>query len=219
MSKWKFLILETFDGLGLQKLWFLGDNFLASSYRIHVRKATAGEWFVKDNFEIYPFCSSKFSSKNINCLSRLQITVANGINMHAALPEVMVFVLDDNLIQYLGYKKWGVASFYGPWIEWLLEEVNKLIESKWKQLPTKMKLSKPQVYWVELPDHSNFDHVNRDARVKFNNCLLSVVKRYDNMRMICLKEGWSKMDSALVVNNHFTADGLSVYWRSIDWAV
>ena len=38
------------------------------------------------------------------------------------------------------------------------------------------------------------------------------------MRLVRLKE-WVKKDTSLVVNNHFTSKGLSVYWRSVDKAV
>ena len=105
------------------------------------------EWFIKNEFEIYPFCSSRFVSNNGNCLSRLQITIANGINAHVTLPEYMIFVLDDDLIQFLEYKSWGVASLYGPWLEWLLQSVQNLVDVKWKQLPNKARLPhKPQIY-------------------------------------------------------------------------
>ena len=46
--------------------------------------------------------------------------------------------------------------------------------------------------------------------------LESVIKTYDNMRVIKLKEYWDSKDSTLVINDVITETGLTSYWLAID---
>ena len=41
-------------------------------------------------------------------------------------------------------------------------------------------------------------------------------KVFEPMRVLKLREYWDKNDDNLVINNMFTRQGLSAYWRSID---
>ena len=50
---------------GYDDLWFLGDNFMASTYRCCFKK-NKENFYVKDTFEIYPFCQSKYENTDSN---------------------------------------------------------------------------------------------------------------------------------------------------------
>ena len=57
-------------------------------------------------------CSSRHSDKNVNALSRLQITMATAINKNRRLPNYIVILLENNLIVFLGYRNMKVATMY-----------------------------------------------------------------------------------------------------------
>ena len=105
---------------GMEHLWFVGDNFMAKSYRTHFKRNTSSQRFIKDNFEPTPFVNSRFSSSNTNMLSRIQNTFAAALNQMKKmnLPRYVVIVLDDDLITFLNFKDEGAATLLGTWVKW-----------------------------------------------------------------------------------------------------
>ena len=77
----------------------------------------------------------------------------------------------------------------------------------------------PQLYWVTAANHKNFSDEDYSMRDKFNTCLDTVVKLYDNMCMVKLREYWFFHNDELVTYNSMTRQGISAYWKSIDAAV
>ena len=63
------------------------------------------------------------------------------------------------------------------------------------------------------------DFYNGEIRHKFNLCLESVIKLYDSMRVIKLKEVWDPQNTNLVVYGRMTATGELFYWRALDSAI
>ena len=72
-----FLFVEKL--VGLEEVWFVGDNFLAGSYQVNFKKASF-QSFIKENYELFLYCNSRCNSANQNLLSHLHITMANAIN-------------------------------------------------------------------------------------------------------------------------------------------
>ena len=106
---------------------------------------------------------------------------------------------------------------YGEWIEFLAKELNEMLASKQKSLPFKaLARESTQIYWIETANHKNFSLENERAWKTFVACLDTVIKTYDNMRLLKVKEFWSKTDDDLVLNNRFTKQGISTYWRAMD---
>ena len=147
---------------GSELLWFLGDNFMVKSYRNHFKKVADKDLYVKQFFEYGAFCSSRFSCANENMLSRLQNSLAAGLNqkhkMQPPLPDYIIVVLDDDLISYLDFNANGAngaATLLGSWVQWLVEEFNKLIATRLEQIPSKCS-KRPFFYWVAPPLHSQF---------------------------------------------------------------
>ena len=106
----------------------------------------------------------------------------------------------------------------GEWVDWIVKQVHSLITDKNDILPKKAK-STPFVYWLAAPLHRNFDFEENESRKKMKNCLESVVKTYDNIRIMKLKEFWHYTDDHLVQNNRCTVTGFDTYWKSLDSAV
>ena len=197
-------------------MWILGDNFVAETYWKNVKKASHN-LFIKNNFEIMAFCSSKYSDKNVNTLSRLVNSFIQAMNTKFYLPEYLIIFIDDNLIEYLQYKRYNVASLLGPWIEYLCQMIAESLQNRCQQLPMKARQKLPtQVYWVEAVSHSNFEYIDQQAREIFSKCIEANCKVHENMRILKIREFWDRSDDNLVINNRLTKQGISAHWRSVD---
>ena len=98
-------------------------------------------------------------------------------------------VLNDDMIDFLKFRGQGVATLYSTWIEWVAEQFKIAISERKNQLPKKaVDDASPFMYSAVLPLHNNFDTGNGYLRNKFNNCLESVIKKFDSMRMLWIKE-------------------------------
>ena len=201
--------------------WIIGDNFTAKSYRNHFRKDSSDKSFIKDNYDYTAFCNSRFSSTNTNMLARLQNSLVSGFNQTkngAILPKCILIVLDDDLITFLDFDKEGTTTLLGTWVEWLAKAFTVAINERLQQLPDRCKKeqNKPFLYWVSAPTHSYFSKARNSLRIKFNLSLESVMKTFDNMRAIKIKEHWDSRDSTLVINDKITEFGMTSYWRAVD---
>ena len=200
-------------------MWILGDNFVAETFRPHFKLASYNS-FLKENFNLSVYCSSKYTDKNTNTLSRLQNTIIAAMNKEVILPEYIVMVMSTDLIDYLGYIGYGVSSMYGIMLEWLVKSFDDAIQQRIKDLPKKSKWDNgTTVYWAEIPVHADMQHNERLAYVKFNNCLQSIVKLYNYMRIVKLKEHWQYDNNRLFSNGRMTTQGKTTYWKAIDAAV
>ena len=113
---------------GLLELWFLGDNFLAETFQKYFKKSSH-DYYIKENFEVVPFCSSHFSDRNSNALSRLLNSFVQAMNGKFYLPDYIIIMINNDLIDYLQYTRFKVASLYGPWLEYLSEFRTQLLQS------------------------------------------------------------------------------------------
>ena len=145
--------------------------------------------------------------------------MATAINKSKKLPDYVLVTLDDDLIEFLGYKNCDVGSMYGTWCEWLVKQFDSLLTTKWQRLPNKAKNNDgTQVYWIALPLHQGFSDIDNQVRQRFNDCLESVVKMYGAMRVIKIKQIWNFDNRNPVVNGRITVNGLTHLWQGVDAA-
>ena len=145
------------DVPGMDDLWFVGDNFLAETFRKYFKKRDR-EWFTKENFEISVFCSSKHSDSNSNMISRLINSFAYGLNNNFKVPKYIVLLMDDDLIQYLGFIGKGTTRCYGEWLEYIVKTMLEMIKIRLASLPKKaLKFGYPQIYLVSPPKYILFE--------------------------------------------------------------
>ena len=100
---------------------------MAKSYRLHFRKVKDVAFYIKDNYEYYAVCNSKYNSHDTNLLSRIRNTIATGINKKEKLPKYIIITLDSDLIDFLEYANYGVSTLYRQWLEWIINEVDLMI--------------------------------------------------------------------------------------------
>ena len=165
------------------------------------------------------FLNSKHSDKNSNFISRITNSFAYGLNKIDKLPRMIILVIDKDLIETLNYKNYGVSTMIGTWLEWVANTLDDMIETRKKQLKDKaLKERYPEIFWVECPHNKNF--VDNNMRAKFNICLGTVVRMFDYMRCIKMKEFWRYDDESLVDQfGHMTQKGQQIYWKSVDASI
>ena len=111
-------------------------------------------------------------------------------------------------------------TILGNLVSWIVKEFDALIRKRLKDLPKKSSRDlDPFFYWVTVPMHSFFSKERNQLHIKFNLSLEPVIRTYDNMRVIKLKDSWNSKDSTLVINNKFSEAGMTCYWSAIDTSV
>ena len=142
---------------------------------------------LKTAYDVSPWCSSQYSDKNTNALSRIVNSMIEALNSKFYLPDYVIVFLDDDLIEFLQYKKFGVAALLGSWIEYLAQFIVEVVETRCQDLPVKARpTDKTQVYFVEPINHSNFDYINQQVRQTYTNCLEATAKLHESMRVLKL---------------------------------
>ena len=183
---------------------------------------------MRDKYEFGIFSKSKYTSNDPVILRRIMNSFTNAVKARKRLPLITIVLLEKDIIQAIKEKLENVklekvsisASLFGSWLEWLAEQISKLFTDVNKALPIKAKCNNAVIYWVAIPIHQRYEHDLRVQIAKFNHCMDSVIKLYDNMRIIKLKEGWSADNGNLVDrNSRFTHEGLDQYWESLDASV
>ena len=121
---------------GIHKLWFVGDDFMDETYRPYFKKARVS-LYSKQNFEISNFSNTKRNSNNRIVISRILNTFVSAINSIGVLPRFVVFVIDDEVMNFIEYQGFGVSTLYGNLLEWLIKKVNSKVMDAKKLLPSK----------------------------------------------------------------------------------
>ena len=202
------------DVSGYENLWFIGDTFLATTFREHFKKEREYNFYCKENFDVSAYCSSRQCEKDQNIVRRIKNSLVAGLNKHWKLPKYLVILLDADIIDFLCYTNIGIAGFYGEIVESVIKCIREVISMRKESLPTKaVKQDFPYIYWVSLPQHRNFDN---KPRSKFNLTMDSIIKLHPDMRLILIKEHWDYNNENLVQNDRFTGIGCNQYWKAID---
>ena len=178
---------------------------------------------MKDQFQFGTYCKDKYTSSDVNILSRVMNSIVKAIN-NRRLPQAIIIFWENDFIdalEVLDTKVTIAASLYGSWLEWMCERLDQLLADVNGKLPEKSRRQDgTAIYWVASPSHKNYSDEKRVQIAKFNNCLNSVVKLYDSMRIIKLKEKWD-LDNADLVNRKgiLTELGVANIYESLDASV
>ena len=106
----------------------MGDNFAATTYRKYflerssikeadrcgshddIENTEPFQFFIKNSFDFNMFCNSRYNSPNQNMLARLQNMFVATVNKHHNLPSYILIIIDDDLIQHLGFLEAGMTQ-------------------------------------------------------------------------------------------------------------
>ena len=196
---------------------------MATTYRNGFKKAkwadidNGGTSFIKSYFEFVLYCGSKYENSEQNLLRRISNAFTHGINKRIKIPNILVIVLEDDIVQLLEDDKFAVAQVFGKYIEYIANELERIISDRRNQLPKKAR-NETTIYWVAATKHEHYG--NNELRTIFNLCLDSVMKTQEKMFIIRLKEHWNFEDELLVNNiGKLTELGSKTLWQAIDAAV
>ena len=169
------------------------------------------------NYEIKPYYGSSLEV-NKSLIGRVRNQYVCAINDLTLLPKVVLIVLDDNLVDNVKIKDFGVSDIYGRLTHWLASKLNKLTETHKDQMPGRAtRMDAPMFIGMLPPTHKNFN--NNILRVKMANSMKSGLATNPNHITLHMKKVWDPEDGTLYREGHFTKSGFKSYWLSIDSAL
>ena len=212
---------------GIEKIWFIGDEFSHSSFEHHFKdiKDEHGKYttFTFDNYEVRDFLSSRVTSHIRSTLARFRNNLVKAMNDQIGLPKLIVVVMDDDILKSIeGDTSEDVRKQIKPLITWLICEYEKLILAFKDMLPGRAKRHHvPHVLWMRPATHKNFGNSWNMLREELGQVLKECADMKSNMSSLQMLKVWDSEDSSLFRydNYRFTAEGLKKYWLSIDSAV
>ena len=204
----------------LETVWFLGDEFCHDSFEVHFKRNN-NIGYLKENFGITGYFTTKYMSHDQNTISRLRNSLAAAIREKTYLPKYVVIVPDDDIMKYAKVAKLDSSQkSVERLISAVMKQHNKYISIHKENLPRRAKRELyPQFIWIEAPINTAF--ANNAARIKFNASLNHVAKFQQNMTVIQLKKIWDTEDPNYYVHDsrRFTVEGYSKYWEAVNASV
>ena len=107
---------------------------MADTYRPYFKKSKF-PFEMKKRFEISNFSNSRRNSATHIVQTRILNTFIAAINDNGGLPNFVVFMLDDEIMNFIEYSGYGVSTMYRSLLELLVKKVNCVINDAKSQLP------------------------------------------------------------------------------------
>ena len=139
------------------------------------------------------------------------------INKYAYLPKFIVVIPEADIIADIGYTDYGVSTAYGKALDWIMNEMKKIILAFKDKLPDKAKIvDEPHVMWIQMTRHDNY--VDDEARGKFNNVMRALGATQENTAVYFLQQLWERKNNNFVLphNGLLTFNGVCTIWKAID---
>ena len=141
------------------------------------------------------------------------------IEENKIFPKAVVIILNTDVIKTMHYDNYCISEIFGQLLKNLMVGLHRVILAYKEHLPTRSKRQDHlTVLWSLAPLHINSPDSWNSHRKKFNAYLESVVVLFPKMGILWLKKFWEYNNTQLFFNCHFTAEGLSIYWKSVDSA-
>ena len=131
---------------------------------------------------------------------------------------MVVFIMEDDLLLTLDHKQYNdreLSTIYNQWVNWLLNEVRKIMGAHVDYLPLKSR-RRTHIVWILPSKHCNYQ--NSRQRKLMGDCLLKISKLHEDNMALELKQIWDPDDFSLFYaeQNRFTNDRLNIFWRAVD---
>ena len=139
---------------GIENIWIFGDSFCKNTADafFHIEDE---QTFSKKHYEVSIFCMNQQSSNMRNILARILNNVITTLNRRKYLPKMIVFLLEDDLIQYLNHNNYGATELFGKVISYLEAQLRDTLYTFKSLLPTKAKKHNwPQMIWIPPANHN-----------------------------------------------------------------
>ena len=210
---------------GYEKIWFIGDEFMMSSFTQHFQHAFDAEdsdfsnmGYIKSHCDVV--CKGSraiWPLKNENLIGKIRNALVEAINEYTLLPKSILIVLDDDLIIAANHYTDGISHLLGSLVDWIATEMHRIIAAHKDKLPTKArKFRYPQILWTAAMHHVSFTPKQNKLRKKLNSSLYKVADMYREMSVLMLHSWDSQNRSYVNFNGALTAEGLHKYWLAVD---
>ena len=202
----------------MEKIIVLGDLFVR-------RTAKAQFLRLKDayskRFDIEIAAGDIFSEVDqITC--RISNAYIDKLNNCVNIPKMVFIVIENDIINDVELKSFGVTEFYGRYIEEIINECNKITLEFANILPFQSKRDGwPRFVWIVPTQHNNYSPLQKELRMKFAEVLENIAQHHRNVWTLKLRQVWDENNNSLFShsNNKFTNEGLHTFWTAFDRTV
>ena len=200
------------------KVWVIGDAFVARSFAQYFQDAFGMDGkkvgYIRAHYDVTGYCQD--SGLNASIWSRLHNGLVEALNKQVLLPKAILLVLEDDIIRNVNFFQQGFSSLLGRLLEWLSNQIHRVITARKEKLPSKSRKFKyPTILWCLLPEHYGFGPKN-EFRKKLNCCISSVTALFREMETLPIE--WDELDMSLISKETFTAKGFLVFWQKLNLA-
>ena len=172
-----------------------------------------------DYYNVMPFYENPLS-QNKNTLSCIFNSFMSAINDKKSplLPKMIILILDWDILQFMNHYSYGVSMMSGKCIDWLLNNMKRVIEAKKDHLRCRragaVMSNEPKIISIKMINRSNKQKILA-VRNKFNRALKDLLA--DSRYHYILDLGKMVEDARNFTNNNLlNARGQGVFWLEID---
>ena len=125
---------------------------MADSYAQHFQNAFGSNGklgYVKAHYDVSGICNKSISQGNGNIINRVRNAVVKLINDQWLLPKVILLILEGDILEEINHFKPGISGAIGRLLEWLANQLHRVITSHKERLPSKSRKYKyPTILWI-----------------------------------------------------------------------
>ena len=140
--------------------------------------------------------------------------------MKRVFPKFIVVVIDDDMVKYVNFNRFGVSDAYSRLINSIMVEYDHLVEAQKEFLPKRSKNNEHPIFiWIAPPTHDNFS--NNHMRKKLSKSIETTSQFHKHSYVLHLKKGWDATNPGFFLRDarRYTAEGLAAYWIGVDKAI
>ena len=158
-----------------------------------------------------------------NVLARIFNSLVEGLNRNKGndpLPRLLVVIPDADILKFINHYTYGVSAITGRCLNWLITNMDRVIEAKKEQLQKKkagaVAANEPKIIWVKMLDTPNMTYSDLMAcRKKYNAILDDILAQKRNHYVIDINDEMYHI-SHFLWSNTLNARGETRFWREID---
>ena len=199
-----------------ERLWVIGDKFVEDTFGQYVQNAYGDDGkvsYMRAHYDVTGFCpGNEFLNGNI--LGRLRNAMATAINKQSLMPRAVIFVIENDILEAINHYKPGISHLLGKSIEWLMNQIHRMVVTHKEILPSKSRKFKyPAILWCLLPQHEQWSEMG-EYRAKFNFCLKNTASIFREMGILQLD--WDEADPSYFTMGRMNGKGYTYFWLAVD---
>ena len=212
--------------------WFVADIFLKEIFdtytsmrdkALHEQKVKGKNQakvvvpYMYHHYNVERFTTGNITSMSSSPLARILNNLIEAVNEYQILSRFIVIVPDLDILKSIKHYDYGVSKIIGSGLEWLVQEIDRLITTKKIDLariwPGVVIASEPKVIWITMMGHPQPSRILA-LRKKFNAILEETLfgSRGMNIANLQLELRHEHFDRS----NYLMAEGRIYFWKNID---